>query len=318
VGVLLAVIIVGTNFISSTVSYFNDTENSIDNILAAVGLDFRALPDGEIFSFDEEGELLGDDDGALVTLVAPEGESVDMRYDITVLFKDGNPLFCDAINAVSDNPPFAYDGSLPALAAEDVLFEEPWSLRLSLPNRDGFAPGELCKVEIVYSAWYFDEATDQGYYDEEHVPLSFSLPAAPQAQEFKMLLGGGEDLAIPAQAPAEEEPKKDEREGGGSDDGVDDSSEEEEPPAVIDEAGLDDGTTGEGLDLGTGNSDGDEPSVSAGGGEGEGMEADTDEPSQGAGLESQLDDADLEVAEDDSNEDKKADEAPAGENEEVV
>ncbi|MCA9356796.1 signal peptidase I [Candidatus Nomurabacteria bacterium] len=175
VGVLILGTVIGINFVPLTMSYSNDSEDSTGNTLTAVSLDFKTLPDGQIYSFIN-GELSGDDDGALVTVVAPEAGSVPVRYNIAVEVTGGSQAFCDAIQAVADEP-FIYTGSLTALVADGVYFDWPWSLNLSLPNSDGLNFSDTCQVDIVYTAWHYDEETDQGYFDEEKVPLSFTLLA---------------------------------------------------------------------------------------------------------------------------------------------
>ncbi len=170
---LFCATVIGSGFLGSTVSYFNDIERSVGNGLRAISLDFTVLPDGEQYSF-ENGELLADDDGALVTVVTPEPGSVSMRYDVSVEVTGGNALFCDAISASSVSP-VLYSGSLSALNANDILFDTPWPLALSLPDSTGFFNGEMCSLDIIFTAWHYDVATDQGYFDEERAPLSFEL-----------------------------------------------------------------------------------------------------------------------------------------------
>ena len=182
---LFCTAVVGSSFLGSTVSYFNDIESSVQNALQAITLDFSVIPDGAQYSF-EDGELVADDDGAVVTVVTPEPGSVELRHDVSVEIKGGNVLFCDAI-AVSSNVPVAYAGALSSLGASDVLFDTPWSLALSLPDSVGFFNGEMCVVDIVFTAWHYDVETDRGYFDEERAPLSFEL-ISPIAAPLQLLV----------------------------------------------------------------------------------------------------------------------------------
>lgn len=171
-GVLCATII-GSSFLGSTVSYFNDIEKTINNTLQAVALDFVVLPDGAQYAF-ENGQLVADDDGSLVTVVTPELDSVPLRHTVSVEITGGNISFCHAIIA-SSTLPVLYQGPLSTLIATDVLFDTPWSLALSLPDSTGLFNGESCALDIVFTAWHYDELTNQGYFDEERAPLTFEL-----------------------------------------------------------------------------------------------------------------------------------------------
>lgn len=259
IGVLILVTVIGVNFIPLTMSYSNDIESSTSNALRAVSLDFKALPDGQIYSFIN-GELAGDDDGALVMVVAPEAGSVPVRYNIAVEVTGGSQSFCEAIQAVVDEP-FIYSGSLTDLVANGVYFDLPWSLNLSLPNSTGLNYGDICQVDIVYTAWHYDMVTDEGYFDEERVPLSFTLLAdvAPatsfELQSFTVALE-----EEPLVSSDESEPKskiesektetisdeeletevsevtEDEETGDKADPEIKNPQEEPEPPEVIEES----------------------------------------------------------------------------------
>ncbi len=157
--------------IGGTVSYLSDTENSLSNKLEAGVLGFSVLPDGTSFTFFDG--ILDDPDGALITLVAPEGGSAPMRYSLVTNFVSGNQALCDAI-IVSTSDPFIYDGSLSALSASDVSFGGSWTLAITLADGALYAPDDTCVVDLVYNSWNA-LLTDSsgGYADEESTELTF-------------------------------------------------------------------------------------------------------------------------------------------------
>lgn len=181
--VVICGIIIGSGFLGSTVSYYNEKEYSTNNLLQAIELDFKVFPDGLSFVFDNKGKLIDDIDGSIVTLVVSTDDSVDTLYDISTDFKGGNPLLCDAIIADSAIP-FAYNAPLSSLSAIDVEFLMPWSLAFSLPNNAGLSYGDTCVLDIVLTAWHFEEVSNQGYFDEERIPLSFALIPPSESRIF--------------------------------------------------------------------------------------------------------------------------------------
>ena len=212
--VLLCTIIVGSSFFGSTVSYYNSVESSVDNALTAIELDFDVFPDDSNFAFDD-GELVGDIDGAVVTVVAPTIGSVDTLYDITTEFMGGNLLFCDAIIA-SSTAPFTYGGPLSSLTAVDVAFPAPWSLAFSLPDSTDLSFGDTCLIDVVLTAWHFEEISNQGYFDEERVPLSFSLIPPFAIQSFVNLQADTLLIVSTTTASSTEGDQSDAKSDGGS------------------------------------------------------------------------------------------------------
>jgi signal peptidase len=179
--VVTSVCFASMGFIGSTVSYLNDTESSLQNLLRATALDFNVLADGDVYNF--LGTDLVDDDGALITIVAPEDGSVDAKYTITTEKIEGSELFCGAILA-STGAPMSYDGPLLGLSAEGISFSDPWEMSLSLsPDMVGLTPYEECVIDIVYTAWNSESETGVGYSDVERVQLEFYAPV-PEPEAF--------------------------------------------------------------------------------------------------------------------------------------
>lgn len=165
----------------TTFSYFNDREVSSDNRFEAIALGFTAVADGEYFSF-VDGVLEGDDDGAVIVTVTPEVASADMRFAVEANVTGSTTPLCEKIigNALS---PVSTSSQLALLTVEDVVFDTPWQINLSLSDTVGLVDGEMCAITLAFTSWYFDEVLDQGYFDEEEVVLNFAYvspaPFAP-------------------------------------------------------------------------------------------------------------------------------------------
>lgn len=178
--VVTSVCFASMSFVGSTVSYFNDTESSVQNLLRATALDFNVTADGETYNFS--GTDLVDDDGVLITMVAGEDDSAEARYTVVTEKMGGSDLFCNAINT-SSNVPITYDGPLLLLSATEVTFDDPWEMSFSLvPDVVGLTPNEECVIDMVYTAFIAESETGVGYSDSERVRLEFYAPAAaPEA-----------------------------------------------------------------------------------------------------------------------------------------
>lgn len=186
--VVASVCIVGLGFVGSTVSYFSDSESSVQNTLQAQALDFTLAVDDTAYSFI--GNELDDEDGALIAVVAPTEGSTDIKYSVQTKVVGKSTLFCESI-LVDASAPLVYQGSLVNLSASDVVFDEPWTLSLSLPANYGpFGEGEVCVIDIEYTAWDATGPTGVGYDDSEKISLTFTAPtpiALPSAEPFMML-----------------------------------------------------------------------------------------------------------------------------------
>lgn len=178
---VFALIAASAGTFGTTFSYFNDREVSSDNRFEAIALGFTAVADGEYFSF-VDGVLEGDDDGAVIVTVTPEVASADMRFAVEANVTGSTTPLCEKIigDALS---PVSTSSQLALLTVEDVVFDTPWQINLSLSDTVGLVDGEMCAITLAFTSWYFDEILDQGYFDEEEVVLNFAYvspaPFAP-------------------------------------------------------------------------------------------------------------------------------------------
>ncbi len=168
-------IFASVSFLPTTVSYLNDSEVSTENMLAATILDFTAVPDDSTFDF-VGSELEDDADGEVDTAIELEPGSLDARFDVFVEHTGGNPVFCNVIDATTVTP-FAYTGPITALMGDNVTFAGPFEMGLSLTDESAITDGDVCIIDVVYQAWYFDAESDQGYFDEERTTLTFTYTA---------------------------------------------------------------------------------------------------------------------------------------------
>ena len=215
VSMIFAICVVQMGTFGTTLSYMSDFEFSEMNTLVAQALGFTASPDETTFTF-ENGVLINSD-GELVTLIAPEEGSVDMKYALSVASTSGSTAFCNAITA-EVLAPFAYSGPLLGLSVSDVMFDTAWSFVVGLlPGT--YAPGEYCEVKLTYHAWnaLYPQVAD-GYDDEETVTLTFSTPIPLGARLFTPL--ADESLVVPivenATSTGEEEPEPEDTENTGT------------------------------------------------------------------------------------------------------
>lgn len=190
--VVTSVCFAGLSFVGSTVSYFNDTEASLGNMFKAQMLDFTLSADDVTYSFI--GTELDDVDGALIAIAAPAQGSTQMKYDVSTNVVGLNTLFCESIQ-VGASLPLLYSGKLVNLSGLGIVFDQPWTLALSLPADYGpFEAGEVCMIEVEYTAWNVTSPLGAGYSDTEKVTLVFTAPASLDALLVEPLLLSAPEL----------------------------------------------------------------------------------------------------------------------------
>ncbi len=207
VAALLSVAVFGLSSIGSTVSYFNDTESLLGNLLRAIALDVSASQDASTLSFDENGALI-DEDGVVLLLLEKEEGSAEVHYDVRVEKMSGVDALCSALEvAVAD--PFIYSGSLLALSVSDVDLSSAVALEVMLDS-GAYAPLDTCGVDVVFVARVSGE--NSGYSDEERIPLLFTAPELSFGARFseileETLLGGDVEDPIPEEVETEDVPE---------------------------------------------------------------------------------------------------------------
>ncbi len=178
-GVLLALLMLftGISSVGSTVSYFNDIETSIGNLLRAGSLDFSVVLSDPLSS---NIKLTA---GAQAVTVIPSvtGGVGDfpLAYKVRIERTGGtSPAFCDAIDLQASSTPFTYSGKLMNFVEGTTTSLAPLELNLSLPANSGFNITDSCLVDVIYSGWVNGQSEGVEYHDEERVSLVIFDPPA--------------------------------------------------------------------------------------------------------------------------------------------
>lgn len=159
-----------------TLSYFNDIETSNANSLNAGILDLQ------INGVNFEGELVEDEVGINI---APSLSGVvgnfDMEYKVRAEKISGAEPFCALIQAhVTGDVSLQYDGALMSYVGGPSQSVSINSFDLSLPDATGVSNGDVCDIDLVYTAWAKDAVDEQGYVDEERVRITLTAAGLPE------------------------------------------------------------------------------------------------------------------------------------------
>ncbi len=158
-------------FTGSTVSYLNDIESALGNILKASALDFSVTTEENSFLLSDVGETNA---VTIIPAITLEGDSAPVSFDVTVELVSASSTLCDALS-LDTTLPFLYTGSLKDLNATALVFNDAWSLDVFIDPEITFIAGDVCDINLVYTARRRD-ASEIGYIDIEKVPLQFSTP----------------------------------------------------------------------------------------------------------------------------------------------
>jgi predicted ribosomally synthesized peptide with SipW-like signal peptide len=169
------------NHAGTTLSYFNDTETSMGNLLGAGKLDFGlALADPASANVKlTPGEL----SVVIVPTVTTGAGDFPLAYRVTAVKTGGtSDALCNAIDLSTVSPPFNYTGKLIALSTVSTNVAGPWSLSLSLPSDSGFTTSDTCLIDLVYSGWVDGQTEGIQYHDVERISLVITDPPIPTEQ----------------------------------------------------------------------------------------------------------------------------------------
>ncbi len=164
-----------------TLSYFNDVEASNANSLNAGILDLQ------INGVDYDGEVTESETGIVIDpALSGVAGNFDMEYKVRAEMISGNEPFCNLIQAhVEGDAPLQYDGPLVSYVGGPSISVGINSFAISLPNATGVANGDVCDIDLVYTAWAKHAADEQGYVDEERVRITLTATGLPeQAPSF--------------------------------------------------------------------------------------------------------------------------------------
>jgi len=173
------VLILGLNWagiaaIGQTVSYFNDEENSFDNVLAAGSLDIvlTASPSAG-FSPEEKANYILPGDFVVREIEVSNNGSLEPEYDVAAAFAYSDP-FCNALSVKAElNGALKYedllkDFSLVSVASISGGLDE-WQFSVGLPDGSKQFKDSTCEFSFVFRGHQDELPFGQGFYDEEKV-----------------------------------------------------------------------------------------------------------------------------------------------------
>lgn len=227
IAVVFSTLVWTSGFLGTTVSYFNDVEASLDNALGAIALDVSAAPAAGIFNHID-GQF--DEDTILVT-ATPEADSAQVKFDVETTILSATTTLCDVLEADAASP-LTYTGPLATLSGTDVDLDAPWSIAFTLTDESPLDPAETCEAELELTAWHFDKASGEGYFDKEVIPLMFTyaevVNSTPPNVAFDGSISDGNNEPPAADSrtgdPGEPSADNEETTGGGQDGGGDSAS----------------------------------------------------------------------------------------------
>ena len=192
--VFSSLLFVAMSFTGSTVSYFNDIEAGLKNLLQASALDFSLSPKNYSFVMEVATEAL------IEPVITIEGGEAPVTYDINIEVVSASSTLCDAL-VVTTTLPLLYTGKLVDLAATSLVFNDAWGLTVTLDPVTVVTPGETCDVNLVYLAHRVGVPVTAGYEDFEKIALQFSTPPETASAKSEALMVGSEtvsDFLVPA------------------------------------------------------------------------------------------------------------------------
>lgn len=174
----------GMSFTGSTISYFNDIEQSLANVLQASLIDFSVSPSAFAYTFaNNQG-----DEFAADMVITPLLSSRALEYNLHVEKVSGSDALCAALVADAGSP-IVYTGPLLSFAAGGVELLGPWTLGVSLnPLATGYLPTDVCVLNLIFEGKHISSGVANGYSDIESVQLTFNAPPAviePIIQPFR-------------------------------------------------------------------------------------------------------------------------------------
>lgn len=164
----------GLTKLTETFAYYNDLENSPENILKAGSLDFL-LNEDEWSPVEMAGALLpGDIIIRHLTVLA--NDSIFFQYKIKTVKTNGDDNFCNALKLTAKRENIIlYNGALmdfnltPPLKIEEDR-QDDWTFEVSLPNNSSPFNGENCEFSFNVDGWqigFNDESN--GFSDHENL-----------------------------------------------------------------------------------------------------------------------------------------------------
>jgi len=161
----------GISAIGRTLAYFNDVEDSLENIYQAGTLDF-SLTNSTL------NESMGLNEEVSLGSVLMNNGGFDFQYILTLEKVSGSDNFCNNLELEARlNGIKKYDSDLMSFDVPVLNTLGSWSFRIELPvTATNISHGEDCEVDLIFKGWQTDIANyeDNGFSDEERIHLNFT------------------------------------------------------------------------------------------------------------------------------------------------
>lgn len=153
--------------VGGTVSYFNDTEGTLDNYLRADPISFKVETAANQVDLSEE---------KIIDLVmTPDEISDPIQYFVSGKFISGDYEFCSGINVLGSNP-FSISSKVITLVTEVSTTTGSWTLTVNIPEELKI-PNKSCEVELTYLGWNAGSLLGKSFTDTRKVNLLFFIPS---------------------------------------------------------------------------------------------------------------------------------------------
>ena len=215
-GVFLIVttLVAGGPSIGSTVSFFNDTESSIGNMLRAGIVDFRlSAGDDSIGEFSDYETSEGSGEHLVFEIdIDRDTTSLPFFYSVRGEIDENSTMACNDLRIVAEHGDGHYGGLFSAFTVPAISSLGEWYFKLSLPSGTSTPEHDgNCRGNIVFSTQsetYTDEERyafriyNKGTHDENLITTSISVDTS---EAFPTpLITVTEDVAITVETVVEE------------------------------------------------------------------------------------------------------------------
>ncbi|MFZ2523581.1 MAG: hypothetical protein WAW92_04320 [Minisyncoccia bacterium] len=161
------VVLLSLASVGGTVSYFQDTEQSLANYFRADPISFKLTVSQHQVDLSSENKV--------ELVMTPDATSDPIQYYISAKIISGDDVFCGSIDLVGTWP-FPISGKFLPLLTETTTITGSWTTTLSVPEENKIADSS-CLVEITYFGWSADAPLGRSYTDTQKVLIQFFIPS---------------------------------------------------------------------------------------------------------------------------------------------
>lgn len=152
--------------VGGTVSYFRDSEDSLNNYLKADLISFGISTETTQVDLSNESSFS--------IVMTPDSTSGPVQYFVSTKVITGDQLFCSKINAFGTWP-FPINGKLFSTVTDISTTTGSWTITASVPEEDKI-PGSSCVLEFSYLGWSANSELGRSFSDTRKVNIEFFIP----------------------------------------------------------------------------------------------------------------------------------------------